>query len=251
MKLQLLSDFHNEFYRHSGAPDIADSDADVVILAGDIDVGIHGFTWAISEAQRLDKPIIYIAGNHEFYHHDLALLKDLRQIAAGNEHVHFLENDQIVIGEVRFLGCTLWTDYSAAGNPVLAMVDVQQRLNDHRLIRNGHQLFLPSDALTLHQQSRAWLEQQLAQPFPGKTVVITHHGPHPSCHDSRYPLDSLASAFWSDLGELVEMADVWCFGHTHSNLDVQVGRCHLIANQRGYADEDVGDYHADLVVRLI
>ena len=58
MKLQLLSDLHNEFYRHGGAPDIADSDADVVILAGDIDVGIHGLTWAISEAQRLDKPII-------------------------------------------------------------------------------------------------------------------------------------------------------------------------------------------------
>jgi predicted phosphodiesterase len=98
MRIQLLSDLHNEFYRHSGAPDIADSDADVVILAGDIDVGVHGLTWAISEAQRLDKPIIYVAGNHEFYHHDLALLEELRQIAAGNERVHVLENDEVVIG---------------------------------------------------------------------------------------------------------------------------------------------------------
>jgi hypothetical protein len=178
------------------------------------------------------------------------LLEELRRIAAGNEHVHVLENDELVIGNVRFLGCTLWTDYHAAGDPVMAMVDVQQRLNDHRLIRNGQQLFLPSDALALHQRSRAWLEHQLAQPFPGKSVVITHHGPHPLCHDSRYPLDSLASAFWSDLTALVEQADLWCFGHTHSNLDVRIGRCRLIANQRGYPDEDVREYRSDFVVEL-
>jgi hypothetical protein len=48
----------------------------------------------------------------------------------------------------------------------------------------------------------------------------------------------------------VEQADLWCFGHTHSNLDVRAGRCRLIANQRGYPDEDVREYRSDFVVEL-
>jgi hypothetical protein len=31
--------------------------------------------------------------------------------------IHFLENDRVDIGGVRFLGTTLWTDYRLAKNP--------------------------------------------------------------------------------------------------------------------------------------
>ena len=76
MKIQLLSDLHNEFLR-SGKQHadkkwqgfIPDSDADIIILAGDIDTGTQGLEWAIAESERLAKDIIYVAGNHEFYGH--------------------------------------------------------------------------------------------------------------------------------------------------------------------------------------
>ncbi len=239
MKLLLLSDLHNEFFRPKPVPPIAESDADVILLAGDIDTGLQGLAWAASEAERLGRPVIYVSGNHEYYRHDIGQTEAMRAFAAQHEGLHFLENDALVIDEVRFLGCTLWTDYRAVGDPAAAMEEVQQRLNDHHLISNGEHLFLPEDALALHGQSRAWLEEKLAQPFDGKTVVVTHHAPSLLCKHPRFPMDGFGTAFLSDLDGLVAQADLWCFGHTHCNLDTQVGNCRLVSNQRGYEGEKV------------
>lgn len=64
---------HNEFYRPDPPPSIDDTDADLIVLAGDIGVVLDGLRWAVDEAGRLGKSILYVAGNHEFYHHDIAL----------------------------------------------------------------------------------------------------------------------------------------------------------------------------------
>lgn len=248
MKIQLLSDLHNEFYRPDTPPPIDDTDADVVVLAGDIDVGMAGITWAAKEAQRLGKPLIYVAGNHEFYHHDIALLDEMRTYAETCDGVHFLENDELIIDDVRFLGCTLWTDYRAAGDPVISMMEVQQALSDHHVIRNGEQLFSPENALLLHQASRQWLEESLTADYAGKSVVVSHHAPSLLCQHPRFPLNAFGTAFISDLEGLIEMADLWCFGHTHSNLDAMEGGCRIISNQRGYPGEGVRGYAADLEV---
>jgi predicted phosphodiesterase len=239
MKVQLLSDLHNEFYRPDAPPKIEQTGADLIVLAGDIDVGLDGLVWANKEAERLGKRILYVAGNHEFYHHDITLRNEMRAFAAGSGRLHFLENDELILGDVRFLGCTLWTDYRAAGDPVLSMMEVQQHLSDHHVVRNGERLFLPEDALAFHAESRAWLEGKLKDSFAGKTVVVTHHGPHLLCRHPSFPLNAIATAFLSDLNDLVEMADVWCFGHTHANLDAEVGKCRLVSNQRGYPMEGV------------
>ncbi len=250
MKIQLLSDLHNEFYRTEQPPLIDETMADVVVLVGDIGVGIEGLCWAESEGGRLAKPILYVAGNHEFYHHDIALLDEMRGFSADCKWLRFLENDELVIDGVRFLDCTLWTDYKIAGDPVISMMEVQQNLSDHHVISNGDRLFLPEDALRRHQHSIAWLKNCLSKPFIGKTVVITHHAPHEVCKHPMFPINTIAAAFISDLSELVALADIWCFGHTHSNLDVSVGECRIIANQRGYPLENVPDYDPRLVITI-
>ena len=250
MKLHLLSDLHNEFLRSKSVPPIAETDAGVIVLAGDIDTGLRGLEWAADEAERLGKPVIYVSGNHEYYRYDISLTAAMRAFAAQHELLHFLENDELVIDGVRFLGCTLWTDYRAVGDPAEAMPVVMQRLNDHHLISNGERLFLPEDALALHQESRAWLAARLAQPFDGKTVVVTHHAPSLLCKHPRFPMDEFGTAFLSDLPELLAQADLWCFGHTHANLDTQVGRCRLVSNQRGYENEEMWGYEAGRVLEI-
>ena len=83
MKIQILSDLHNEFLRNGKknptrkwSAVIPETDADIIILAGDIDTGTKGAEWAILESERLGKPILYVLGNYEFYgHDDLALLR--------------------------------------------------------------------------------------------------------------------------------------------------------------------------------
>lgn len=247
MKVQLLSDLHNEFYSQR-APLIETTEAEIVILAGDIDVGLAGLRWATDEANRLRKPVVYVLGNHEYYHHDIDLLGEMRDFARGNGTVHFLENDELIIGGIRFLGCTLWTDYQAVGDPVISMMEVQQKLNDHHVVTKGERNFLPEDALKIHLESRAWLAEKLSDSFDGKTVVVTHHAPHLLCSHPSFPMNAIGTAFLSDLSPLVEKADVWCFGHTHANLDVRVGKCRLVSNQRGYPLEGVKGFDPEFVL---
>ena len=59
MKLNILSDLHLGF----GAMDGPVNDADVVVLAGDVGRPREAIAWAL----RLDKPVLYVPGNHEFY----------------------------------------------------------------------------------------------------------------------------------------------------------------------------------------
>jgi predicted phosphodiesterase len=236
MKLQLLSDLHMEM---SGFA-LKESQSDAVILAGDINVGTQGLKWAIEEAQAHQKPIFYVAGNHEFYKQEYwSLIDEMRALAETQPLVHFMERDEVIIKGVRFLGTTLWTDYRSTGKADQAynMKILQQALNDHFLIKFGEELFKPEHALALHGKAVAWLEQKLAEPFDGRTVVITHHGPSLKCEHPQFGNNTIGSGFISDLDHLVKKADIWCYGHTHCCVDTTVGKCRLLSNQKGYPGE--------------
>lgn len=105
MKVLIYSDLHNEFDRFipPGLP------ADLVILAGDIDIQARGVLWANETFQC---PVIYCAGNHEAYkgHIDRTLEK---MKAAAAPHVHVMENESWIFRGVRFLVATAWTDFSS------------------------------------------------------------------------------------------------------------------------------------------
>lgn len=241
MKILLASDLHLELLqrRWSGERLIAPvPGADVLVLAGDIADGARAFELFA----HWPTPIIYVAGNHEFYGHAIEPMRaKMRQAAALNE-IHFLENESVVIGGVRFLGTTLWTDYRLHSNRTQSqlMEHAQRGLNDHQLIRTGQYRFSAQDALGLHESARAWLESELAQPFAGKTVVVSHHGPHPLSVHPRYAGDLLNAAFVSDLCALLPGIDLWLHGHVHDSFDYEVGRCRIVANPRGYLHKNGG-----------
>lgn len=238
MKIHLLSDLHLEIH---GFYSIEETGSDVIVLAGDIGTGTGGLEWAIVEAERLKTPIIYIAGNHEYYkreYHDT--LQQMRLAATQCELIHFLESDEVVINGVRFLGTTLWTDYQVSNeSQALSMLMCNNLINDHRLIRFDEEGFTTEHALKLHQGSVSWLNEKLAMPHTDKTVVITHHGPSKFSAHPEYGFDVLSGAFISDLDALIKHADAWFYGHTHSSIDINVGNCRLVSNQRGYPRESI------------
>lgn len=184
--------------------------------------------------------MVYVAGNHEFYGHTLEPIYDqLREASARSQgRFHFLENDRVVMQGVRFLGATLWTDYRLNAGPKKSqqqlMAYAGRCLNDHRLIRLGRKLFEPAHALALHEVSRSWLTSELVKPFPGKTVVVSHHGPHPLSVHPRYADTDLNAAFVSDLSELMPGVDLWLHGHVHDGFDYRAGTCRVVANPAGY-----------------
>lgn len=180
-----------------------------------------------------------MAGNHEFYGHAMEAKRVQMQELAAQHNVYYLENQSVVIGGVRFLGATLWTDYKLRDDRPQGqqMVDAERGLNDHRLIRMGGRTFSAKDALELHLESRAWLVSELSKPWQGKTVVVTHHGPHPLSVHPRYVDNPLNSAFVSDLSEILlsgHAPDLWLHGHVHDGFDYTVGRTRVVANPAGY-----------------
>ena len=238
MKIQIASDLHLDLLPKLESPDptiIQPTDADVLVLAGDIHDGIHGIDRFKNWKEGTE--VIYVAGNHEFYGHVLGPKEDQLRARAVEVGIHFLERNSVVINGVRFLGATLWTDYrlfESRHSQQLAMLDAKRRLNDHRHIRMEKGAFSPWDAQQIHASTCLWLKEELAKPFDGKTVVVTHHGPHPNSVHQRYKEDLLSAAFVSDLAELFDGVDLWIHGHVHDGFDYQVGRCRVVANPAGY-----------------
>ncbi|WP_219064451.1 metallophosphoesterase [Pseudomonas sp. UMAB-08] len=233
MKIQIYSDLHLEFCEFSPQK----TDADLVILAGDIGTKVKGLKWA-NDTFRC--PVIYIFGNHEFYggHIDRTLQK-MRDAAAP--HVHILENQVFVWQQIRFLGTTAWTDFSTTGNMVAASTLARDCMNDFRVIRAdaSYRRLRPDDVSSRNKAAYEWLSQELEKPFDGKTVVITHHAPTPSVAGDKTD-GHLNAAYSNHWPNLIEKVDMWVFGHTHRAVDIELTGCRLISNPRGYPGEETG-----------
>ena len=252
MKLQILSDLHLEHCRFFTPTETM---ADVIVLAGDIHSGANGIGWA--REQFKDKQIIYVAGNHEMYGRQrLDTLAELR-IEARKCGVHFLDDDEVIIDGVRFLGTTLWTDFMLFGAEEMswAMKEGQHFLNDFRVIHEGEKgHFSPSRAVELHKESLAWLQAKLDEPFTdGKTVVVSHHLPSKRSVAERFKRSLLSACFASDLNHLFGMMDLWVHGHTHDNFDYIENGTRVVCNPKGYETYngiENGQFDAGLVVEV-
>jgi hypothetical protein len=199
MRLHLLSDLHLEFVPLKPPA----TDADVVVLAGDIDLGWEGRRWARSHFP--DRPVIYVLGNHEFYRHALPRLTETLQRETAGSHIHVLENSAVEIGGFTFLGCTLWTDFRLAGDPIIGMRVAEDIMSDYNLIRVSPEdrRLRANDTAKLHAQSVAWLEKELARRDPARTIVVTHHAPSTRSIPPFHAGSPLNAAFASSLDELV------------------------------------------------
>lgn len=245
MRIFLASDIHPEFAQDYRLPV---GDVDLVIINGDCGIGTDCLSlanWYQLEAQ---VPVVIVAGNHEFYGGDFVdTLKNIRQKAAEFAKVYFLENDAIVIDGVRFLGCTLWSNFQLYGkqNAPDYMANAKWAITDFRVIQHGDRRLSPYDIAARFEQSYSWLDQELAKPFDGETVVLTHFAPHRAAIHPRFTehgTDPLTPYFSSDCSALMRKHQIklWCYGHTHNSVDRLVEQgTRLVSNQSGYPNEQL------------
>ncbi|MGZ4968951.1 MAG: metallophosphoesterase [Methylobacter sp.] len=226
MRINYFSDIHLEF----GLLKAPNNDADIIVAAGDIGVGTQGVDWL----KELNKPVIYVAGNHEFYTQEYQQTLQLIRQQCADSNIRFLENDCFIFQDVRFLGCTLWADLFVDGDEKAETLG--KTLNDFQRIQFAEKPFDVLQFSRLHQSSKIWLEQELARPFPGKTVVITHHAPSLwSWNGSVHNLKKLA--YCNDMKPLLHEYEIaaWIHGHVHSQLDYRIAGSRILCNPRGYA----------------
>lgn len=223
---------------------------DVVVVAGDVDLGAHAIEYASAIADWLRVPVILVAGNHEFYHGEYQeTLVALRRAAEQLSRVYFLENDRLdlTIGGrvVRFLGCTLWTDFALFGpdqrNRAIASAARRMTDFDGTIMNAGDQVFSPVDALKVHEFSRAWLEKELSTTCNAPTVVVTHHAPSFQSVPSQYRKDLVSAAYASALDGLLEScgAALWIHGHIHTSAEYDRAGTGVICNPRGYRPSEL------------
>jgi Icc-related predicted phosphoesterase len=271
MKIHLLSDLHNEFERYS--PSLAAKQADIVVLAGDIDVKARGMDYA---RHAFACPVIYVPGNHEFYGGHLdATLEKMR--AKTCDRVRVMDNDEWIFKGVRFIGATCWTDYSSAGDVLLAQWGAVQELNDFKKIRAaGYRKLQTGDLVMRNHRSLKWLHERLAERFDGPTVVVSHHAPsmlsigNALAEDSDYvkrwnmavgSSSKMGSTYIKDISHLDasyanpwdalmgNSITLWLHGHTHHAVDYQIKGTRIVSNPRGYPGETTG-FDCELLVEV-
>ena len=265
MKIAVCSDLHLEFQDL----DLQNTEgAEVLILSGDIMIAedLHNhkhFEYnpytpgALADLGRRQKTalrfrdflkrcserfphVIYVAGNHEFYHGRWkASLDHLREECANYSNVYFMERDIKTIGDITFIGCTLWTDCNN-GDP-LTLHALGDMMNDYKIIRNdekGYTKLRPAHTLYRHIQSKEYIRHIVTDMKDEKFVVVGHHAPTKLSTHPKYKNDQLMNGgYSSDLSEFIldhPQIKLWTHGHTHDPFDYMIGTTRIVCNPRGY-----------------
>lgn len=265
MRLFPISDLHLERRRlevipRPGAP------FDVLVCPGDLHEGRPESGLAALLALAQGRPIVLVPGNHEHYAPtgdgrtapDLlkALEAEVARLTRAGAAIHLLQRgSSIFLDGVRFVGTTLWSDWSLAGrwldetvpdHPPDPVAFAAARMTDpvtgsrefRGSIRNGDgSVWSPADAMAAHAEERALLIAALARPHDGPTVCITHHPASPRAADAFRHVPGVpwwVPAFYATtvLEDLPEAArpDLWVSGHFHAGHDLRVGRTRWVAN---------------------
>ncbi len=272
MKIALASDLHLEFGDINLTNDEA---AEVLLLSGDIMIAadLHDHPEPmnaidqsmIANGQGMGRRqqaaqmyrdflkrcsfqfphVIYVAGNHEFYHGKWhQTLDTLYNECAKFPNVYFLEDQTKEIGEVSFIGCTLWTDMNR-GDP-LTLHAVSDMMSDYSVIREdslGYTKLRPAHTLSRHKKSLRYIKNVVAEKHDKKFVVVGHHAPSKLSTHEKYKNEYIMNgAYSSDLSEFIldhPQIKLITHGHTHYPFDYTIGETRIVCNPRGYVGYEV------------
>lgn len=237
MKIQFMSDLHLEFGRMP-APDVL---GDVLVLAGDIHVGLKAADF-VNDCAESFKDVFYLFGNHEFYHNDMMEVRTMLP-KLFSDNVTVMDNNCVQIDGINFVGSTLWANMEAGA--FFAM-------NDSQLIANGGDRLSLNDVRELFHANLKYIESKIRSDMPN--VVITHHAPSMEMVDiRRYGENVINTAYATDIiGQFnADEIALWISGHTHACMDKAINGIRCVSNCRGYAGRDeVAGFDPERVIEV-
>ena len=234
MKVQFASDLHLEMAANAAWLQSHPFDVvgDILVLAGDTAYLEEGCpNWFLDWASNFYQQVLLIPGNHEYYHYgDIAKRGDSWQWML-RENVGYYYNKVVNIDNVDFILSTMWSHI-----PEVDMFQVQRGLNDfYQVLCNG-ELLTPDDFNAEHEQCKQFITESIADSKAEHIVVVTHHVPTLQCVAPQHQGSTLSSAFAVEMGNIIadSKIDYWIYGHSHTNIDAEIGSTKIVANQLGY-----------------
>lgn len=263
MKVLVLADLHLEhildrdyLIRLGEAIEYVGQGADALIIAGDLtESAVKNWRSAIRWLGTLypSSKTVLFPGNHDYYHggNISTLDKQLDRICRDSG-CSFGQSRRLVLGDVRILMTTLWTDmrlFEAEDDEAVndSIWRARQMMPDYGYgvitVGDPERPLRPEDTIRVHKKQRVWLTSELSKPWAGKTIVVTHHAPSAAAAGVMTPL---SPCFASDLDAEIELhrPDLWLFGHTHRSAEFRMPGGTLIRNvsigyESDWADIDV------------
>lgn len=230
----------------------------VLILAGDIgNPNTNIYKQFITNISKFYAQVFIVTGNHEYYQskykrfdHELKRVINLlgfpmatvdniiSDFTATLTNVHFLQRNSMIYNRTRFLGCTLWTKPDQS---------LTSSINDYGMIPD----MSVHKCNELYATNVVWLKEQLEHKSDeyDNTVVITHHLPSFSLISKQYVNDPLNVFYASNLDHLVNMANIWVCGHSHTATTLSIGNCRCYINPVGYTNQYTG-FNKDISISI-
>jgi hypothetical protein len=236
MKIQYASDLHLEFSANSNFlkshPLIPTGD--ILVLAGDIgylnddNYSKHPFWDLISENYQ---QVIVVVGNHELYkYYDLAKIPH-GLVCTIRDNVKCYYNEVVRIENADFIVSTLW-----AKIPLEEAYLTEQGVSDFRRIMYNNATLSWDNFNREHDRCLHYIQKEVAESTAEHIIVVTHHVPSFQLISPDFAGSKINGDFSVELGQYIENSPIeyWIYGHSHRNIDKEIGQTKCISNQLGY-----------------
>lgn len=234
MRIQFVSDLHLEMAANAAWLQLhpLEVTGDILVLAGDtayLEEGIPN--WFLNWTSTSYQQVLLIPGNHEYYHYgDIAKRGDSWKRLL-RENVGYYYNKVVTIEDTDFILSTMWSHI-----PAVEMFQVQRGLNDfYQILCNDNRL-VPDNFNAEHERCKQFIMKSIAESKSKHIVVVTHHLPTLQAVAPQHQGSTLSSAFAVEMGHFIAESriDYWIYGHSHTNIDTEIGKTKIVSNQLGY-----------------
>ena len=241
MRIQYVSDLHLEFAENRAYLEHNPLEVmgDVLLIAGDTayldlpDSGVVTYSryafwdWASEHYQQ----VVVCFGNHDFYgHYDLSTMPDgyCKEIRSN---VQAYYNGVVRLNDIDIIVSTLWAHIEPYNSYM-----TERGVNDFYRIRyNGYRL--SSDTFNEeHERCLRFVKKTVEESRAKCKIVLTHHVPTGLCTAPEFRDSVINGAFTVELGDYIAESgiDYWIYGHSHRNIEAQIGGARILSNQLGY-----------------
>jgi Icc-related predicted phosphoesterase len=235
MRIQVLSDLHTEDYEfpveflsggHVQFPGV-----DVLALCGDIVTvdcqGSEEIRRVFEFLSRQAGHVLFVAGNQEYWGTPVkpgTAERTERVLGSSIDklpNVRYLNNDEVIVSGVRFIGGTMWFPYDSL----------------NQLSEKHWADFEDITGLSKwsYEYNRAFSE--LADKATPETIVMTHHLPNLRSVAPHFRASDMTRFFLSDASRIIteRKPRLWLHGHTHHSSDYRLEETRVVCNPFGYS----------------